>query len=38
MSLLRDNSDSDETESLILRFRDEHYSSIQQDSPNKPKP
>jgi monovalent cation:proton antiporter-2 (CPA2) family protein len=32
-ALLRDQGDADEAESLILRFRDEHYSSVEQDDP-----
>jgi voltage-gated potassium channel Kch len=30
-TLLRDHGDADEAESLVLRFRDEHYSSVEQD-------
>jgi voltage-gated potassium channel Kch len=33
-ALLRDHGDADEADSLILRFRDEHYSSVEQDDPD----
>ena len=34
-ALLRDHSDADEAESLILRFRDDHYASIEGKKPAK---
>ncbi len=37
-ALLRDESDADEAESLILRFRDEHYSGIEGENAGRHKP
>ena len=32
-ALLRDRGDADEAENLILRFRDEHYSGVEDEEP-----
>ena len=37
-ALLRDHSDADEADSLILRFRHEHYSNVEQDDPDQRRP
>jgi voltage-gated potassium channel Kch len=37
-ALLRDHSDADAAESLILRFRDEHYSGVEDDDSDQLKP
>ena len=37
-ALLCDHGDADEAESLILRFRDEHYANVEDDDSNQLRP